>query len=584
MPKYTRNGITLNSKKELSPEQLEEAFGIVDRENEPKPEENNPVQDILEGTPLAPLAHPVDSFNALKEAGSRQPSEFEYALPAGASLAGRTIKRIYDSMSGNSEKYFTKMFESNDRNDDFETLSRGIQGLLASTPVMDAAVDTADKAVMEDDRHAGYKLFGNVLTSVLPFGGEIAKDVGAPVLRGAGKVIKHPATRMVAAGGATLAGGGRAIDAAEAALLASGRMGRIWKALSKADEPVVPPSSGELPPVEIPSVEAPSVPKPKNKIGFNPEDYIDVSDSIEVTPESFTPPKPKRNRVMNTRNIQADVTDSIQVDDIVPNSPTSNPVSNQAKLEDVVPVKKVSLYRGEGDESRGGQFFTPNRKLAELYAKDRTNPSISKIDIPEEQLSSFLPENPEYIVPPGQEMQLGEYKLPSKLSSSATPDVFPAFDDAVNEQINIINDITSKSPQAMISPTGGRMGTRASGTNPRALGTNPRALAADPSVMKARGMQAAAKQRAKTGNLTGREAQIASNRAESNFIGKPVNTPDGPGKISGNSFGRIKVDLDSGTTASYSFDEITPGEGYVETSLQQKGINPRALADKRRQP
>lgn len=78
------------------------------------------------------------------------------------------------------------------------------------------------------------------------------------------------------------------------------------------------------------------------------------------------------------------------------------------------------LYRGISPNRAGtaqGAYFTPNPKLAELYAEGGP---LSTVDVPTAELPNYLPPNPEYIVPPGQELKLGEYILPPELVSKAT--------------------------------------------------------------------------------------------------------------------------------------------------------------------
>lgn len=79
----------------------------------------------------------------------------------------------------------------------------------------------------------------------------------------------------------------------------------------------------------------------------------------------------------------------------------------------------VRLFRGEGEGSSGGQWFTPNERLARLYAKDRPNSYMLEVEVPRSELSKYAPKNPEYIVPKGKELELGEYLLPDEIAKLA---------------------------------------------------------------------------------------------------------------------------------------------------------------------
>jgi hypothetical protein len=73
---------------------------------------------------------------------------------------------------------------------------------------------------------------------------------------------------------------------------------------------------------------------------------------------------------------------------------------------------------------------------------------------------------------------------------------------------------------------------------------------------KALGMEAAAKKRQLTGNLTGKEAAAKAKREESNYIGKPVSVDGKNGEVIGNPFGRVKVRFEDGTESIHLPEKV----------------------------
>jgi len=82
---------------------------------------------------------------------------------------------------------------------------------------------------------------------------------------------------------------------------------------------------------------------------------------------------------------------------------------------------------------------------------------------------------------------------------------------------------------------------------------------------KAIGMQAAARKRQITGNLTAREQAAINKREASNYVGKPVSVEGRNGTITGNPFGRVKVKFTDGTKATYLPEKI---ESPVEVTAE----------------
>jgi hypothetical protein len=73
---------------------------------------------------------------------------------------------------------------------------------------------------------------------------------------------------------------------------------------------------------------------------------------------------------------------------------------------------------------------------------------------------------------------------------------------------------------------------------------------------KALGMEAAAKKRQLTGNLTAKEQAAKDKREASNYVGKPVSVEGRNGTIIGNPFGRVKVRFSDGTESTHLTEKI----------------------------
>lgn len=95
---------------------------------------------------------------------------------------------------------------------------------------------------------------------------------------------------------------------------------------------------------------------------------------------------------------------------------------------------------------------------------------------------------------------------------------------------------------------------------------------AGPGDMKTAGMVHSARQREITGSLAPKEEANAFKKLKGNYVGKAVETPDGPGTVKGTAFGKIRVERADGTVASYLPEDLTAAKGAEDMSLP-KGVS-----------
>jgi hypothetical protein len=93
--------------------------------------------------------------------------------------------------------------------------------------------------------------------------------------------------------------------------------------------------------------------------------------------------------------------------------------------------------------------------------------------------------------------------------------------------------------------------------NPRLNSLNRERIGKD---SKALGMQAAARKRQITGELTAKEQAAKTKKEESNYVGKKVAVDGKNGEVIGNPFGRVKVRFEDGTESTHLPEKVTAAE------------------------
>jgi len=151
---------------------------------------------------------------------------------------------------------------------------------------------------------------------------------------------------------------------------------------------------------------------------------------------------------------------------------------------------------------------------------------------------------------PTEEAQAQEVVIPASLEEAKTPEEVDAFVKSEKEKLK--SRFRTDTDNAEINSR-----------NRESIGKQSKAL----------GMQAAARKRQITGNLTAREQAAKDKREASNYVGKPVSVEGRNGTIIGNPFGRVKVRFSDGTEKTYLPEKIeVPVE--VETPTEVAPTEP----------
>lgn len=175
MPKYSRNGITLNFDKDPSDDELDEAFKTEEAQTKkeaPKPHGSHPA---LEGfkenflpTALAPLAKDYATNSDILD-----------KIVPGKYAAEKVAPAILNDASSRSQKYFQRMYEDPSV---LGKIGHGIQGTLASVPMLGALTDIPDEIInpeTPDARwHGAGALMGQLANLALPKVPAAAKATG----------------------------------------------------------------------------------------------------------------------------------------------------------------------------------------------------------------------------------------------------------------------------------------------------------------------------------------------------------------------------------------------------------------------
>jgi len=199
--------------------------------------------------------------------------------------------------------------------------------------------------------------------------------------------------------------------------------------------------------------------------------------------------------------------------------------------------------------SRGSKDPVVFANLAKLYQESKRLGEVKEIPSIEEYISGKKPieitaeevkPQPKNLPATGQEVK-EEVTTPASLEEAKTPEEVDAF----------------VKKQRAILPLNFR--------DKETLGKR----------LKALGMQAAAKKRQLTGNLTAKEAAAKAKKEESNYIGKPVSVDGRNGTIIGNPFGRVKVRFEDGNESTHLPEKIeSPVEAKPESKPTEEVTQP----------
>lgn len=152
----------------------------VSKAETPPPDENSPLQNVLEGAGLDPLAHPSTIPGVIKGMGT---------------FAANPIKGTYEmgkGMYGEGKDRFNRYFDAMANNPNIGTAA---QTMMAPIPFVGNAMENADKGIfgtgpgMEQDPAAQERLLGNILgVGLMAKGPAIAKSAGPMVESGVNAV------------------------------------------------------------------------------------------------------------------------------------------------------------------------------------------------------------------------------------------------------------------------------------------------------------------------------------------------------------------------------------------------------------
>lgn len=231
MPKYTRNGVTISSDKELNQAQLEEAFGLSSSPSPTSPPEPSAFDNLKEiGKGMADpiintLSHPIEALKSL----TLSPTLDEAVSPTGN--------------IGRAAPYFEAM---NSQDDTYGKVLMALGATMAASP-LGGLLPTGEKMVMNNDPRAGGEMLSNILMTASPFGKEIpsevssgASKIGSAAIDAGRFASTNPIARGALVGAGTYGLTKSLPHAIEAGLLGTGRVGRIFKGVSKAleDDPI----------------------------------------------------------------------------------------------------------------------------------------------------------------------------------------------------------------------------------------------------------------------------------------------------------------------------------------------------------
>lgn len=472
MPKYTRNGVTIRSDKELTPDQLEEAFGVS---HHPAPlkdklgpefntsgvDENNALQDVLEG---AGLPSHVNELVPTKESVATAAMG-----PAAMAMSGvRGIGHILSDSGDRASRYWDKL-------SDDPSIDRAAQTLMSPIPFVGNVMENADRGIAEGDPHAQGRLGGNLAAALAPKAGEYAPAVGRGAIKAGKFAVTNPTTRGSLIGAGTLAATHGNIEASLLAMLAgSGKVARVIKGLEELT------TRG---------------------------DPVDVSSSIKVDP---VPIDPRINELKDLRLNNALAKEK----GIIPQGESDINIGDVTELKRLRLERQLEAERGSALEREGGIGAEVDPFIegpSDLSSKPPIAKGSAVNDIPKKEIGNVnfpefpvkyknvklknaptpQPPNPysrEDPLSTGDELDTSN---PSNrnddLSLGASPDVKMGVPVKTHEELLAVQDLmatglTQEQAVSIITSKpniggGGKLNPRALGTNPRSKGINPRALA-----------------------------------------------------------------------------------------------------------
>lgn len=438
MPTYTdAKGRSFEVDKELTPGQIRQVFaefdlmdsanGAADTQtttpsNKPPVEENNLLEDIAEGTPAAPLVHPertLEGMDELAVEANAQKTGMGYmgaVNPALPQMGFNAIKALIGDIQGEVEGYGTKMFQAFDADDTEGGIARGLQALLAATG--NPAVTNAEKAIMEDDRHAAGRLGGNVLT------------MGVPLFRDAGKAFGGGATRSFNAAG----NAAKSPMVRRVARNLPGRWGKVGRVLTD-----------DISEMETLGPPKPDLPQQMKKFGDQFADELKSETRAAEKPETTIKKAGK-----SSEEPIGDVESPTKLEDIA-EFPT--------RYKNVKPKKSLVGFKGEGNAPKGKEFGKHDPK-AQGTGENPALDEPSSLDV--ETLKKHV----------------STEEAARMLEAEEVKKILPT----THEEWKLVNQMEemhglSREEAMKIVMGERRANPRSLGTNPRALGTNPRALA-----------------------------------------------------------------------------------------------------------
>ena len=209
---------------------------------------------------------------------------------------------------------------------------------------------------------------------------------------------------------------------------------------------------------------------------------------------------------------------------------------NYKKTEKIIRqnwTPKFEEGRTEGSFLNGDELDKANKKaIMEVWG---VSPDERNIILAMQDQIYVSPENSDIVTRKGGKE---EVVVPVSLEEAKTPEEVDAFVKSEREKLK--SRFRTDTDNAKINSR-----------NKESIGKKSKAL----------GMQAAAKKRQITGQLTAKEQAAKDKREASNYVGKPVSVDGENGIIIGNAFGRVKVRFSDGTESTHLPEKIeSPSE------------------------